>query len=152
MPSKFHHIARAILLQKGQVLIAQAKGWEHTFLPGGHIEIGESAADTLVREWQEEAALNVRVGRFVGNVEGDWVQEEKGIHHFEITQVFTVECDEVTAGTDPAASEEHLTFFWIPATLAAMEEHHLLPIAMREAVLHVAAGKREAFWASSLLR
>ena len=37
---KFHYLARGIILDKGKVLLAHQKGAEHTFLPGGHIELG----------------------------------------------------------------------------------------------------------------
>lgn len=40
-----------------KVLLAQAIGEKNTFLPGGHIEFGESAKDALVREIEEELGL-----------------------------------------------------------------------------------------------
>ncbi|MBM6382435.1 MAG: hypothetical protein JSY10_00370 [Paenibacillus sp.] len=45
--SKFHHLARGIIISQDQVLLAHAIGHQNTFLPGGHIEFGESAPDAL---------------------------------------------------------------------------------------------------------
>lgn len=53
----FHHLARAIFIKDKKVLLAQAAGYTNTFLPGGHIEFGESAKDVLIREIEEELGI-----------------------------------------------------------------------------------------------
>jgi hypothetical protein len=50
LQNPFHHLARGILIKDDKVLLAQARGNANTFLPGGHIEFGESAKDALKRE------------------------------------------------------------------------------------------------------
>ena len=59
--------AYGILMREGQVLIsAEYVGevfcWK---FPGGRVEDGESAEDAVVREFQEEATLEVRIERLL---------------------------------------------------------------------------------------
>jgi 8-oxo-dGTP diphosphatase len=57
---------RLLLVRRGQ---EPAKGtWS---VPGGRVEVGESASVATAREVLEETALRVDVGRLVGSVERD---------------------------------------------------------------------------------
>ena len=50
------------LIQKGNQYLLQdrvKKDWRGYTLPGGHIEIGESIVDAVIREMQEETGLTV---------------------------------------------------------------------------------------------
>ncbi|MHB1395098.1 MAG: NUDIX domain-containing protein [Clostridia bacterium] len=56
---KFHMIVRAVIISDYHILLAHQKGADNTFLPGGHIEIGESAVAALKREVREELDLEI---------------------------------------------------------------------------------------------
>ena len=57
------HAGRILLIQRGQ---PPAEGmWS---LPGGRVELGESAEEAIVREVREETGLDVAVIREVGTV------------------------------------------------------------------------------------
>ena len=61
-----HHVAQAVVLREGQVLLAvrsDLRGWE---LPGGRVDPGEEPEETVVREVAEETGLEVEVERAVG--------------------------------------------------------------------------------------
>ena len=75
--SKFHFPARGLYVADDHVLLAHFAGADNTFLPGGHIGIGEKATDCLLRELKEELALeNIGVGRFLGAIEHKWEDNE----------------------------------------------------------------------------
>ncbi|MEC1376929.1 NUDIX domain-containing protein [Heyndrickxia oleronia] len=82
MKNPFHHLARAVFIHENKILLAQAKGDTNTFLPGGHVEFGESAKETLKREIQEEMGIDCAPDHFLGLIEHKW--EKKGILHCEI--------------------------------------------------------------------
>ena len=50
-----------ILDDKGRLLLVKSPKWKHDkwTVPGGHIEVGESARQAIVREVREETGLNV---------------------------------------------------------------------------------------------
>lgn len=99
----------AAIISDGRLLAAQraepphmAGGWE---LPGGKVDPGETDEDALVRECEEELAVEVRLGRRVG---GDWRLSEKSI-----LRVWTAE---LVRGEPQAL--EHLALRWLtPAEL-----------------------------------
>ena len=47
-------IARGVCVAGGRVLLCRAKGGSSTYLPGGHVEFGETGREALVREMREE--------------------------------------------------------------------------------------------------
>ena len=57
-------IKGVLFTPEGTVVLAlnDRDEWE---LPGGRIEVGESPDETLVREFQEELSVHVRVGRLL---------------------------------------------------------------------------------------
>ena len=59
------------------MLLAQARGYAHTFLPGGHVEPGEGLRACLARELAEETGRVVEIGAFLGVVEHEW-QDSSG--------------------------------------------------------------------------
>ena len=93
-------IARGVLIHAGHVLLCQALDSQgepkYAYLPGGHVEFGESAADALAREFIEEAGLEVQVGACMLVGENRFTQPSKhkkrtSKRRHEYTLVFHVE-------------------------------------------------------------
>ena len=105
-------IARGVCAADGKVLLCKAKGGKSTYLPGGHIEFGETAAEALVREMKEETGLDVRVGRFLGVQENSFLQH--GEKHCEINLVYEMSLLPGRGGADAAvdAVEPWIEFEW----------------------------------------
>ena len=56
------------------VIDRQKKDWPGVTFPGGHVEPGESFADAVIREVQEETGLNIRSPRLCGIK--DWCENQ----------------------------------------------------------------------------
>lgn len=112
-------IARGIAIVDGRLLLCRAKGGSTTYLPGGHIEFGETGREALVREMKEETSLAATTGRFRGVVENSFLQHGKP--HAEINLIYdmTLESTEVTS------AEDWIEFVWAP--LDRLADYHLLP-------------------------
>ena len=53
-------VGALVVNEKGEVLIVRSKKWhDKATVPGGHIELGESAEDAIRREVKEETGLDV---------------------------------------------------------------------------------------------
>ena len=79
-------IARGVCVVEGNILLCRAKGGTTTYLPGGHVEFGETGRQALVREIKEELGLESSTGAFLGVVENSFLQHGKP--HAEINLVY----------------------------------------------------------------
>ena len=119
-------IARGVCVKDGKVLLCRGKGAASTYLPGGHIEFGETGAEALVREMKEETGLDSTAGKFLGVVESSFLQH--GEKHCEINLVYELSIE----NSDVAAQEDWIGFEWCPiSNLAAA---NLLPVDIRRLI------------------
>ena len=137
--SGIENIVRGVCVVDGHVLLCRPKKGGYTYLPGGHIEFGETSRAALVREMKEETGLDATVGDFLGVVESQF--EQHGKPHCEISLVYRL-----TVGACPHADERGLSprlpvvmaqedwieFAWWP--LVKLNEANLLPQEMAKYV------------------
>jgi len=115
-------IARGVCVQDGKILLCRAKGGTTTYLPGGHIEFGETGRQALVREVKEELGVDAETGSFLGVVENAFNQHGKP--HAEINLVYELK---LPAATSAQAREAWIEFEW--RDRAHLDD--LLPAAFR---------------------
>lgn len=115
-------IVRGVAVVDGRVLLCRAKGGKSSYLPGGHIEFGETAREALVREIREEMGVDAETGGFLGVVENSFMQHGKP--HCEINLVFELKFPEPPAAE---AKEDWIEFEW--RELGSLAGANLLPEA-----------------------
>ena len=115
-------IARGVCVRNGKLLLCKAKGGKTTYLPGGHIEFGETGRQALVREIKEELGLDAQAGAFLGVVENAFLQHGKP--HAEINLVYALSLAE----GETMAQEDWIEFEW--RALSNLDD--LLPEAFRK--------------------
>ena len=115
-------IARGVCVADGKILLCKAKGGKTTYLPGGHIEFGETGRLALAREIKEELGLDSTTGAFLGAVENSFLQHGKP--HAEINLVYEL----VLAAGEIKAREDWIDFEWRPHS----DLGDLLPEAFRK--------------------
>ena len=122
--SRIETIARGVCGVDARLLLCRAKGGSSTYLPGGHIEFGETAREALEREILEETGLSSRAGELLGVVENSFLQHSK--RHCEINLVYRLEL----GPGDAASREDWIEFEW--REKADIENANLLPRDMTE--------------------
>ncbi len=140
-----HVIARAVVKFKGRLLLAHAKGASNTFLPGGHVEPGESMPVTLRREMEEEFGMTAEVRRYLGVVEHYWNQD--GVDNFEICHVFEATIPGLGSFDDIVSREAHLEFIW--ADPSELSSHNLQPSPLASVLASPLPQEAPALWAST---
>ena len=121
-------IARAVIEEDGKILLCHGLGKPNWFFPGGHIEIGESAPDALLREIEEELGVTGTIIQFLGASENTF--ELKGEHTQEVNLVFEVTLDEKKR---TKSKENHIEFAWF--TREEMKDLLVFPITLRDAII-----------------
>lgn len=112
-------IVRGILIHDGRVLLCRNRKHGHVFLPGGHIDPGETACAALERETLEEMGVKLKAGRFIGAMEASFTQQGKAAkpprRHHEVNLVFALDLPATQPPIDPASLrsvEDHIEFIW----------------------------------------
>lgn len=136
-------IVRAVIVRKQQLLLVRQKNRNYSFLPGGHIEFGESAVDALRRELKEETGVIFKIGRFLGAVEHTWRKKAK--RHSEINLLFEVGSGK--SGITVKSLEPRLEFFW--HSMSRLDAAKLQPSILRTVLSSWTKTSISKRWAST---
>lgn len=140
-PTRIEVIARGVMFHGERVLLCQSRKHGYYYLPGGHVEPGETAATALVREMQEEAAVDVIAGAAIRVEEHLFAQHGKARHEINVYMLMHTASDPQTIHS----VEPDITFAWI--ALDAIEQADIRPAHARE-VIDDAAVSKSLVWRS----
>ena len=134
---RFQLRAAAVVVDDGHVLLHRMEGDAVWALPGGRVDPGEAAQETVVREMAEELGEPVECGALLYVFENFFPHGARPYH--EIGLYFTVRLAAASSLLDKARShagvegDKRLEFKWFAIhALAAIE---LRPSSLREALL-----------------
>ena len=113
-----HVLARAVVIDQGNILLCKTLDLPVSFyfLPGGHVEHGESASSALIRELSEETgARNVEIKRFLGVLEHSFEPGFSSIcHNHEYNLIFEVASEKLKINNEITQIEDHIQILWMP--------------------------------------
>lgn len=130
MTNFIHIISRALYIDQGHILLCKIDGRDHNiyhFLPGGHVELGESAQAALIRELKEEIGHEFKVDRFLGVLENKFDRPNGAFQH-EYTFHYLVSCPTLKYGQEIAQLESHIKPIWVP--LSSLDTIDFRPTAI----------------------
>ena len=124
-------IVRGLLIKDEHLLVCHNGENRYAYLPGGHVEFGETREQALQREWQEELACDCRVEEYLHFFEDQFTDAKGGKFH-EYAFLYRVSCEKLTLQQPLPHPEPNLFFEWIP--INEIKHRNILPIAMRDYV------------------
>ncbi len=133
---RFNYRVAGVLLHAGRILLTQVEGYDWWFLPGGRVELGEAAADALLREIHEELAVIAYVERLLWIAESFFIGEITGTTQHELGLYFLIDLPSgspLYAATGPFFGDDagvRLIFQW--HELATLDRVPLYPVFLRE--------------------
>jgi len=75
-----HFRTAGILIRDGKILVQREKDGNEYALPGGHVHMGETTEQSLVREYKEETGADIVCERLVWVEEVFWKWNDKAAH------------------------------------------------------------------------
>ncbi len=135
--TKIEILARGVLIADNHVLLCRNVKHGYRYLPGGHVEPGEDAAQALAREFMEESGVAVRPGGLLLTSEHGFVQNGRRRH--EINLVFLVEHPPALAPLEAWPSlEPDIAFDWV--ALSDLGDADLRPASISDWLVGLAKG------------
>ena len=137
------NIVRALIFrgEKDEILLARQKGADYTFLPGGHIEFGETAKQALDREMIEEIGTEGFIGIPLFTIENLFTDASNKPCH-EIATYFTYTFYKRFYTEPVVPVEDHLEFFWVH--LEDLHHFNLKPQILTELITDFSRGLETA--------
>lgn len=132
--NRFQMRAVALVRRDGHVLVQRATRDEYWALPGGRVEMGEAAAETLVRELKEELGVDATIGPLRYVIENFFEMDGRSVHGLglyfdaEISASFPFSAYDVVHQVRDG--DYDLEFRWIAADRATFEQFDLKPSAL----------------------
>ena len=138
---KFTHRVAAVAIRDEHVLLNQAEGNAFWYLPGGRVELMETASDALRREMREEMDVEIKVGRLLWVIENYFRFED--ISHHELGLYFLVELPdelgprraEMFTGVE---GDRRIEFRWLP--LRSLEGELVFPSFLKSGLIDLTSG------------
>ena len=140
---RFEIRVRAVIEKDGRFLVCKHrdKSKQYYFLPGGHVEFGETAKEAMIRELEEELTISVKEVSFIGGMEDIFTKEDGSKHH-DINLFFNVSFDSVEA----ESKEDEIDFVFL--NQKEFLNQKVYPSAMPKTIIQWQEDKR-AFWISN---
>lgn len=138
--SHIHFISRGLLISNDEIILCRSNGADWFFLPGGHVENGESARDALTRELKEEMGnFDFLVTSPIGICENIFKLDEN-LHQQEINIIFEVKInDKIKIDS----LENHIEFKKI--SRKDFNNYKILPLAIKEGIIEWLDNKKFFF-------
>lgn len=118
----FSYRVAGICIQNGKVLLQKPSNDTGFAFPGGHVTLGETNEQTLIREFQEEIGTNVAVGdlKWVGELFFPWGSKQCHqicLYYLVELQSEHIPLDGMFLGKEQLEGRHFdLEFHWIPLT------------------------------------
>jgi 8-oxo-dGTP pyrophosphatase MutT (NUDIX family) len=115
--NNIHVLSRALVIDQDHLLLCKTLDLDpgFYFLPGGHVEQGESVETALLRELLEETGTQAKIKRFLGCLEYSFEPGHSSIcHNHEYNFIFEVEADTLKLDDPIPKLEEHIALIWVP--------------------------------------
>ena len=79
-----------VLLRDGKILVQRERDGKEYALPGGHIKIGETLEDGLIREYREETGAEISCVRMLWSEECFWEWNGRNAHNLAFYYLVTL--------------------------------------------------------------
>lgn len=135
---EFHVRACGIIKQKNKFLIMRVNETPYYHIPGGHVEIGETSKETVIRELKEEIGVDVQDANLFAIQENFWVKNSKQCHGIEFYYIIKLqqelEMEDSQITENDKGEEKLLDFKWV--TAEELKDIDLRPESIKDILIN----------------
>lgn len=88
---KFNYRACAMIIDNGRILAMRDERSPYYYLPGGRVEMGETAENAVIREVQEELGITPKIVRPLWLNQAFFTEDVDNIHYHELCIYFLMD-------------------------------------------------------------
>ena len=131
----FNYRACAVIVRDGRLLAMKDKRSPYYYLPGGRVQLHETAEKAVLREVREELQIKATIVRPLWMVQNFFTEDVTGERFHELCMYFLVDA----SGTALPVMENHFTgaevakgqeFYWL--TFEQVEREYLYPLFLKK--------------------
>lgn len=135
---EFHYRTCGIIKQNNKFLIMRVNKTEYYHIPGGHVELGETSKNAVIREIKEEIGCGVKEATLFAIQENFWIRNEKKCHGIEFYYIIEPDIclEQINHETieNDKGEEKLLEFKWV--TVDELKEIDLKPANIKELLIN----------------
>ena len=125
-----------VLVRDGKLLVQRDRNGNEYALPGGHVKVGETLSDGLVREYKEETGADISCIRLLWSEECFWEWNGKAAHNFAFYHLI----DDHSAISNTGDFTSHkdnssVVFGWMP--IEALPNITIYPEWIKTEIFHL---------------
>lgn len=137
---KFNYRACAMILSNGKILAMQDNRSPYFYLPGGRVQLGETAEQAVLREVQEELGVTARIARPLWLNQAFFTEDIDALHYHELCIYFPMDIsdtDLLSRGDRFIGQETHHkhVFEWLP--FERLQEEYFYPLFLKKDIFHL---------------
>ena len=88
---KFNYRVCAMMISDGKILVMHDERSPYYYLPGGRVEIGETAENAVIREIQEELGVTAKIDRPLWLNQAFFTEDVDNLHYHELCIYFLMD-------------------------------------------------------------
>lgn len=128
----------AVLVKDNKILVQRERNGNEYALPGGHVKIGETLEDGLIREAMEEMGVRIKCRRLLWSEECFWERNDRQAHN--IAFYFLIElCDDLNIPENGEFVSQKdncdVVIGWMP--VEEIREATIYPEFLKEEIYHL---------------
>ena len=137
---KFNYRVCAMMIFDGKILAMHDERSPYYYLPGGRVEIGETAEDAVIREMQEELRITPRIVRPLWLNQGFFTEDVDSLNYHELCIYFLMDItdtDLLARGEKFTSIEGHHThtFEWLE--FGRLKDEYFYPLFLKKDIFNL---------------